>query len=120
MQRKPPMRARDDLIAAFFEAMRGNVAEATELWLGYEEGKVGNLAGLRRLLHTVKGEAQMLGQAMCGGLAEQAESVVDLVRKVGEVPPLAGDALLGAFEGMGIVATPEAAEDPPDLEPIYA
>ncbi len=112
------MRAPDDLVAAFCRGMPARVAEATELWLGYEQGRRENLATLRRLLHTVKGEAHMLDYLACSELAELAESVVDVLRKAGEPGPLTGDALLGAFEGMGMLTVLEPSEEPADLDPL--
>jgi two-component system chemotaxis sensor kinase CheA len=112
------MRARDDLIAAFGRSMPGRVAEATELWLGFEQGKSGDLAVLRRLLHTVKGEAHMLELGACAELAELAESVVAALRKAGEPTPLTGDALLGAFEAMGLVSVTGPGEEAADLSPV--
>jgi two-component system chemotaxis sensor kinase CheA len=114
------MRDLDDLVAAFNRGMPARVAEATELWLRFEQGTVESLAVLRRLLHTVKGEAHMLEQGTCAELAEVAESVVDALRKAGEVTPLAGDALLGAFEAMGMVTSPDPTEEAPDLEPVFS
>jgi two-component system, chemotaxis family, sensor kinase CheA len=105
------MRARDDLVAAFGRSMPGRVAEATELWLGVEQGKTGDLATLRRLLHTIKGEAHMLELNQCAELAELAETVVDALRRAGEPTPLAGDALLGAFEAMGLVSAPASEQE---------
>jgi two-component system, chemotaxis family, sensor kinase CheA len=116
--RKSPMRARDDLIAAFGRSMPSRVAEATELWLGIEQGKSGNLAVLRRLLHTVKGEAHMLEIGVCAELAEVAESVVEALRKAGEPTPLTGDALLGAFEAMGMVSATEVGDEVADLSSV--
>ena len=115
------MRARDDLIAAFSRAMPARVAEATELWLEFEEGRSEGLAVLRRLLHTIKGEAHMLELVGCGELAELAESLVDALRKAGGRPTLlTGDALLGAFEGMGVVATATVSDEPVDLEVVFS
>ncbi|MBN1605477.1 MAG: response regulator [Polyangiaceae bacterium] len=115
------MRARDDLVAAFSRTMPGRVAEATELWLGVEQGKTEELATLRRLLHTVKGEAHMLEISQCGELAELAETVVDALRRAGEPTPLTGDALLGAFEAMGLVSSVSSEQDErTDLGPVLS
>lgn len=114
------MRALDDLIAAFSRGMPARVAEATELWLGFEQGSSESLAVLRRLLHTIKGEAHMLELGACAELAEVAESVVDSLRKTGEVTPLAGDALLGAFEAMGMVTALSGSEEEPDLTAVFS
>jgi two-component system chemotaxis sensor kinase CheA len=114
------MRSLDDLITAFRQEMPARVAQATELWLGFEEGRQEKLPVLRRLLHTIKGEAQMLEQASCAELAERAEYLVEALRKAGEVTPLTGDALLGTLEAMAIASSEDAAEEPPDLEPVLA
>ena len=114
------MRTRDDLIAAFGRSMPARVAEATELWLRFEQGTTTDLAMLRRLLHTIKGEAHMLEITICGDLAELAESVVDALRKAGEPTALTGDALLGAFDAMGMVSGTEATDEAADLSAIVA
>jgi two-component system, chemotaxis family, sensor kinase CheA len=105
------MSSRDDLIDSFFASMPARVAEATELWLGVEQGRNQNLQVLRRLLHTVKGEAHMLELTTCGDLAELSESVVDALRRVGHPTKLTGDALLGSFEGMGMVSADSGDDD---------
>lgn len=114
------MSSRDELIASFSRGMPARVAEATELWLAVEQGNAQSLATLRRLLHTVKGEAHMLELEACGQLAELAESVVDALRRAGKPTPLTGDALLSAFEGIGMVSGEQELEDPSVLEPLYA
>lgn len=114
------MRARDDLIAAFGRGMPARVAEATELWLGFERKQTQNLPVLRRLLHTVKGEAHILELPLCSELAELAESVVDALSKTAEITPLTGDALLGAFEGMGMITGEAAVDERHALEPLFA
>ncbi|RYZ08400.1 MAG: response regulator [Myxococcales bacterium] len=114
------MSSRDDLIASFFASMPARVAEATELWLGVEQGRTQNLQVLRRMLHTIKGEAHMLELVTCGDLAELAESVVDALRKVGKPTQLTGDALLGSFEGMGMVSAESADDDQRLLDPLKA
>jgi two-component system chemotaxis sensor kinase CheA len=114
------MSSRDELIASFSRSMPTRVAEATELWLAVEQGSPQSLATLRRLLHTVKGEAHMLELETCGQLAELAESVVDALRRAGGPTPLTGDALLSAFEGIGMVSGEHELEDTKVLEPLYA
>ncbi len=111
---------RDELIASFSRSMPTRVAEATELWLAVEQGNPKSLATLRRLLHTVKGEAHMLELETCGQLAELAESVVDALRRAGAPTTLTGDALLSAFEGIGMVSGELELEDETVLEPLYA
>jgi two-component system chemotaxis sensor kinase CheA len=112
------MSSRDDLIASFFASMPARVAEATELWLGVEQGRHQNLQVLRRLLHTVKGEAHMLELVTCGDLAELSESVVDALRKAGQPTKLTGDALLGSFEGMGMVSAESGDDDQRLIDPL--
>jgi two-component system, chemotaxis family, sensor kinase CheA len=114
------MSSRDDLIDSFFASMPARVAEATELWLGVEQGRYQNLQVLRRLLHTVKGEAHMLELTTCGDLAELSESVVDALRKAGRPTKLTGDALLGSFEGMGMVSAESAEDDQRLIDPLKA
>jgi two-component system, chemotaxis family, sensor kinase CheA len=114
------MSSRDDLIASFFASMPARVAEATELWLGVEQGRNQNLQVLRRLLHTVKGEAHMLELVTCGELAELSESVVDALRRAGRPTKLTGDALLGSFEGMGMVSAESADDDQRLIDPLKA
>jgi two-component system chemotaxis sensor kinase CheA len=100
--------------------MPGRVAEATELWLGFERGQTQNLPVLRRFLHTVKGEAHILELGLCSELAELAESVVDALSKSAGITQLTGDALLGAFEGMGMVTGEGAVDERRGLEPLLA
>jgi two-component system chemotaxis sensor kinase CheA len=112
------MRARDELIQSFSRTMPERIAAATDLWLGFEEGKRQNLAALRRVLHTLKGEAHMLELAQCAELAEHAESVVDALRKTGEPSGLTGDALLGAFEGIGLASAAGPDDEPMDVSEL--
>ncbi|KYF67332.1 hypothetical protein BE11_23505, partial [Sorangium cellulosum] len=112
------MRSRADLVAAFHRAMPDRVAEATDLWLGYEQGHGGNLPVLRRLLHTLKGEAHMLELLPWGDLAELAESVIDALRGGGRPTQLTGDSLLGALEALGILSASAGEEAAPDLEGV--
>ena len=113
-----PMRARDDLTAAFCRGIPDRIAEATELWLEFEQGQTNKLPTLRRLLHTLKGEAHMLDMIQCSELAELAESVVDAVRKTGDRTELTGDSLLAAFEAIGLVTQLEAPEEAADLDAV--
>ncbi|WP_437590954.1 response regulator [Sorangium sp. So ce1000] len=104
------MRSRADLVATFHRTMPDRVAQATDLWLGYEQGQGGNLQVLRRLLHTLKGEAHMLELAACGDLAELAEDVIDAVRGGARPTQLTGDSVLGALEGLGLLSASAGAE----------
>jgi two-component system, chemotaxis family, sensor kinase CheA len=98
--------------------MPDRVAEATDLWLGYEQGHGRNLAVLRRLLHTLKGEAHMLDLALCGELTELAELVVDAVHACGTPTQLTGDSLLTAFEAMGLLSDGAGEEAEADLDAV--
>ena len=111
------MRAPDDLIRAFCRSMPDRIAQATELWLGTESGEIKNLPVLRRLLHTVKGEAHMLELTACGELAHLAESVVDAVHKGAPLGVLTGDAVLAAFDGMSVISSVDQ-DEVPDIEPL--
>ncbi|WP_437648399.1 hybrid sensor histidine kinase/response regulator [Sorangium sp. So ce362] len=112
------MRSRADLVATFHRAMPDRVAQATDLWLGYEQGQSGNLPVLRRLLHTLKGEAHMLELAACGDLAELAETVIDAVRGGGRPTQLTGDSVLGALEALGLLSASAGEEAAPDLDVV--
>lgn len=112
------MRSRADVVAHFHRAMPDRVAEATDLWLGYEQGQSQNLAVLRRLLHTLKGEAHMLDLSRCGDLTELTEAVVDAVYAHGGHTQLTGDSLLTAFEAMGLLSAGVGAEAEPDLDGV--
>ncbi|WP_437578367.1 hybrid sensor histidine kinase/response regulator [Sorangium sp. So ce887] len=112
------MRSRADLAATFHRAMPDRVAQATDLWLGYEQGQSGNLPVLRRLLHTLKGEAHMLELAACGDLAELAETVIDAVRGGGRPTQLIGDSVLGALEALGLLSASVGEEAAPDLHAV--
>jgi two-component system chemotaxis sensor kinase CheA len=114
------MVARDDLVSKFSRSMPERIAQATELWLDFEQGKTASLATLRRLLHTLKGEAHMLDLEQCGELAERAESLVDVLLRAGRATTLTGDAVLGALEGMAALAANPYAEEKPDLSGLLA
>ncbi|AGP32126.1 response regulator [Sorangium cellulosum] len=112
------MRSRADLVAAFHRAMPDRVAQATDLWLGFEQGQAGNLPVLRRLLHTLKGEAHMLELAACGDLAELTETVIDAVRGGARPTQLTGDSLLGALEALGLLSASAGEAAALDLGPV--
>ena len=95
---------RDDLVAAFWARVPKTVGQATDLWLAVEDGQRDKLLVLRRLLHTIKGEAQMLGIDDAGSLLELLEEVVDRLSKTdAPVGNDVGDAVLGAVEGLGLL-----------------
>ncbi|MEL6545372.1 MAG: Hpt domain-containing protein, partial [Myxococcota bacterium] len=90
-----------ELIGMFWESIPDRVTEATDCWLAIERGEHSELAALRRLLHSVKGEAQMFALSTPAELTESAESVVDRIRATEEIPEGAGNALLLALEALG-------------------
>lgn len=103
----------DDLIRDYLSRLPGQVVAATNIWIGFEEGQHGNLVELKRLLHTAKGEAHMLGLSRFGRLAQLLEEIVVRVQRLGSAPPGVGDALLEGFDTLAVLAasnTPEAVE----------
>ena len=60
----------DDLVRDYLARIPEQVVEATNLWLAFEEGKAQELVALKRLLHTIKGEAHMLGLSRFGRLSQ--------------------------------------------------
>ncbi|MBC7172227.1 MAG: response regulator [Polyangiaceae bacterium] len=100
----------DDLIREYVRRLPEHVVTATNLWIGYEEGRQGDLVELKRLLHTVKGEAHMLGLSSFGNLAEILEDLVVRVQRLGAAPAGLGDAILEGFDTLAVLAatsTPE-------------
>ena len=104
---------RDDLVERFWKRAPERVDEATDLWLAVENGEAAKLAELRRLLHTIKGEAQMLGIDDCARILELSEKVVDQLVRLGRPEEGVGDALLSAFESLGVRAS---TNDPNELD----
>ena len=104
---------RDDLVERFWKRAPERVDEATDLWLGIENGDAAKLTELRRLLHTIKGEAQMLGIDDCARILELSEKVVDQLARLGRTEEGVGDALLSAFESLGVRAS---TSDPNELD----
>jgi len=111
---------RDDLIAGFWRRAPERVAQATDLWLTIEGGEVAGMRELRRLLHTIKGEAHMLGLLEAGTLLERAEELVGTLMSSGRDPEVAGDALLGAFEALGLLASSQDSHEALDLSDVFA
>jgi chemotaxis protein histidine kinase CheA len=96
----------DDLVASFLRSLPERAIEATTLWLEYEEGKRKDLAALKRLLHTVKGEAHMLSLEKPGELAERLEDVVVLVHQLGSMHESTGTAMLEGLEALTYLGGP--------------
>jgi two-component system chemotaxis sensor kinase CheA len=94
----------DDLVRDYLARIPEQVVDATNLWLGFEEGRADGLVALKRLLHTIKGEAHMLGLSRFGELAQLLEELVVRVQKLGHAPPGLGDALLEGFDTLVVLA----------------
>lgn len=107
-----------DLLATFWRSVDTAVQRATDAWLAFEGGDVRARIDVKRDLHTIKGEAQLLGAPECARLAAIGESLVH-VTEVGESTPEVGDAIIGALEGLGFMATTWDTS-PFDVEPLFA
>ena len=92
----------EQLVREFWRLTPERVTEATELWIAAEEGDRASLPPLRRLMHTIKGEAHMLGLPACALVFERAEQVVDAAMQRESWPEGTGDALLAAFDLFGV------------------
>ncbi len=108
----------DDLVDRFWKRAPERVAEATGLWLAVERGEIDRLPELRRLLHTIKGEAQMLGLEEPARILQLSEHLVDVMTRAGRQPVNAGDALLGGFEGIGLFAANIGSPEALDLQGV--
>lgn len=107
-----------DLILAFWKLAPERVAEATDQWLAFEEGNREGLPPLRRSMHTIKGEAHMLGLATTALLFERAEQVIDALIRREDCPPGVGDALLGAIELFGVFGASQSEEAGADSDAV--
>ena len=112
--------ARDDLVEGFWKRAPERAAQATELWLTVEAGSRDKLVELRRLLHTIKGEAQMLAIEQAARMLESSEKLVDSIVKAGIDPGQVGDALLGAFEALGLLASNRGSTEVLDVSSVDA
>ena len=93
------MPTREDLLRRYWDQMPEVIGRATDLWLQREEGIASATEELRRLLHTVKGEAHMLGAAEAGQVLQALESTAKA-----EPTPNLGDAVMNAFDALMMVA----------------
>src|SRR5262245_20827751 len=111
----------DDLVVSFLKALPDRPIEATTLWLEYEEGKRKDLAALKRLLHTVKGEAHMLSLEKAGELCERIEDVVVLVHQLGGLKETTGTAVLEGLEALTFIggSTPGDLDIQPVLDALF-
>jgi len=94
----------DDLTQAFYGLMPERVAAMTDQWLQVEAGSGNAMLALKRLLHTVKGEAQMLGIERCAALLEAIEATVAAARGASSLPAGSGDVILNALERLLMAA----------------
>jgi two-component system chemotaxis sensor kinase CheA len=106
----------DDLVVSFLKSLPDRAIEATTLWLEYEEGKRKDLAALKRLLHTVKGEAHMLSLEKAGDLCERLEDVVVLVHQLGGMQESTGTAVLEGLEALTFLGGTEPGNF--DIQPV--
>lgn len=97
----------------FWEATARRVGEATDLWLDCEKGDERAALELRRLLHTWKGEAHMLGFGLVGSVLQAMEDVV----KTGGRES-AGDAFLNALDGIASMAVSDLGESVIPLDAV--
>jgi len=91
-----------DLVRRFWGMAGDRVGEATDLWVALEQGSQQSVAPLRRLLHTMKGEAHMLGLGECARLLQSMESLVE--RTAGGATD-GGDAFLRALDAISMLAS---------------
>lgn len=89
----------DDLVASFWRLIPERVAAITELWLRYEQAEPEAVRELKRLLHTMKGEAHMLALTNVAHLVQAAEDVVARLPELpDETAAVAAPALLECAE----------------------
>lgn len=96
-----------DLVRSYWQQTAQRVGEVTDLWLGVEEGDPKAAQAIKRLLHTMKGEAHMLGLRRCGDLLQLMEDVVARGSE-GEAQEV-GDAFLTALDAIAVMATMDGA-----------
>ncbi|MFT3922238.1 MAG: response regulator [Myxococcales bacterium] len=88
---------------------------------GWTSKKAGarNLTALKRVLHTVKGEAHMLGLSATGGLLQELEGLVVKAQAAGVAGRSAGSSVLEALDALSVLSgTPEQGEATFDLGPV--
>ncbi len=97
-----------DLERLYWRHAASHVGQLTELWLRIEEGDAGTAGPeLKRLLHTMKGEAHMLGLADAAELlATMEEGSIDARSGPSEV---LGDAFLSAVDVIALMAEGQGA-----------
>lgn len=106
-----------DLVRSYWQQAVQRVGEITDLWLGVEEGDPKAAKAIKRLLHTMKGEAHMLGLRRCGDLLQTMEDVVN--RGTEGAAHEVGDAFLTALDTIAVMATMDG-EAPDGLDELVA
>lgn len=99
-----------DLLRAFWLGTAGRVSDATNLWIELEQGSLGTVSALKRVLHTIKGEAHMLGLGDCAALLQALEHVVQRIRDSSDAER-AGEVVLAAFDTLATLAASEGSVD---------
>lgn len=99
-----------ELLELFWDGFPDTIHKATELWLRVESGDPDALLELRRTLHSLKGEAQMLGLGMAAELTEYAERCVARIRLGTEWPPQTGNVILRGLEALNAMV-PDALQE---------
>jgi len=97
-----------DLTRIYWREATTRVGRLTDWWLSVEEDPRSEAAAeLKRLLHTMKGEAHMLGLLECAELTRAMEDAV--LATEGGVPAGLGDAFLSAVDVIAVMATSDGA-----------
>lgn len=108
----------DDLANMYWGSIPGRAGELTDLWLRHEDGEAQAADALLRLLHTMKGEAHMLGLPGTGSLLASLEGVVR--GSTGGVAPGVGDAFLEAVDVLMARAATHRDDDTTDTKALLA
>lgn len=95
-----------DLLRMFWGGAADRIGKLTDLWLSLEEDPESTAGSqLKRILHTMKGEAHMLGLGACASLVKAMEDAV--IFAADGVPDGLGDAFLTALDAIAIMASTE-------------
>jgi len=111
------MNENPELVRQFHRSLAESSGQATNLWLELEEGSTKGAKTLKRLLHTVKGEAHLLGLTDIGHLAMALEELV-LRAVAADAAKAAGNVVLDALEALGMIGLAEGEAEGVDLEAI--
>jgi len=90
-------------LVAFRATAAERVARLNLAWIQHEQGAAGALAELKRELHSLKGEASLMGETR---IAELAHVIEDLLAADGTVD---GDRVLAELDGISAALAPAAA-----------